>query len=103
MLIKQKIVKIGYVAPTYFMMYRCDKCGTEFPEINGNIMCNGHKITKCPWCRKNIQSAFITHTKISYKPKTTDYYDDSQYSKLEINTVEKYRKNKKIKKECESN
>jgi len=50
-MIKQKgIMRIGYVAPSYYMMYECDQCGTIFPEINGNIMCNGHKITKCPCC-----------------------------------------------------
>ena len=52
-MISLRIKKIGYVAPTYFMMHKCEQCGTEFPEINGIIMCNGHKITNCPWCRKN--------------------------------------------------
>lgn len=53
-MIKQKgIIRIGYVAPSYYTMYECEECVTRFPEINGNIMCNGHKITKCPWCRKD--------------------------------------------------
>lgn len=31
--------------------FRCVDCGTEFPEIDGSASCNGHKISRCPWCR----------------------------------------------------
>lgn len=32
--------------------FACVDCKTEYPRyFYGSIMCNGHVITKCPWCR----------------------------------------------------
>lgn len=44
------------------------------------------------------RAAFIAHTKIAYKPKGDDYYDNGQYRQLDIKTVKKYRRNENGKK-----
>jgi len=38
-----------------YLLWRCSECKTEFPEIDGKIMCNGHHIQDCPWCRKDSE------------------------------------------------
>jgi hypothetical protein len=39
---------LGFASYDY---YQCVDCGTEFPVVNGNIRCNSHHISVCPWCR----------------------------------------------------
>ena len=34
----------------------CIECQTIYPVLNGRVMCNGHKITKCPWCRPDSKA-----------------------------------------------
>jgi len=34
-----------------FEFFECNNCKTVYPEIEGQIKCNGEAITKCPWCR----------------------------------------------------
>lgn len=38
-----------------FLWFRCLDCGTTFPMIGGLIMCNGHSIAVCPWCRPDTK------------------------------------------------
>jgi len=40
--------QLGLVRYNYFA---CADCKTEFPQIGGEIRCNGHNIAQCPWCR----------------------------------------------------
>lgn len=49
----KKNAKFGYVAPSYNDVYKCLKCDTMYPKINGHIMCNGEIIEKCPFCRSD--------------------------------------------------
>ena len=44
------------------------------------------------------RAAFIAHTKIAYRPKGDDYYDNDQYKELDIKTVKKYRRKENGKK-----
>ena len=32
--------------------YGCIDCSTWYVVVNKKIRCNGHTITKCPWCRE---------------------------------------------------
>lgn len=41
--------RLGIDGPNQW--HRCITCGTEFPEIGGEIRCNGHTIDLCPFCR----------------------------------------------------
>lgn len=34
-------------------IYKCNECGTEYPVLDGKIMCNGDEIDLCPWCRED--------------------------------------------------
>lgn len=33
--------------------WTCTTCTSTYPEMNGAIRCNGHTITRCPWCRSD--------------------------------------------------
>jgi hypothetical protein len=33
-----------------YRYFRCNTCGTDYPRINLFIMCNGRRITLCPYC-----------------------------------------------------
>lgn len=35
--------------------FKCSDCVTTFPEIDGEIRCNGQHISLCPWCREDSQ------------------------------------------------
>lgn len=48
-----KNLSFGWQVPTYLEVAICKDCKTEYIIHNNNIMCNGHKITKCPWCRED--------------------------------------------------
>lgn len=45
--------KIGIIHGYEF--FKCKDCKTIYPKINGVIMCNGHYIVKCPWCREDSE------------------------------------------------
>lgn len=34
-----------------YRWWKCSRCGTQYPEILGEIRCNSHTIEKCPWCK----------------------------------------------------
>jgi len=37
----------------HYVHFECEDCGTRYPEINNAVICNGHRIVLCPWCRKD--------------------------------------------------
>jgi len=48
-----KLIEIGI--KTYglqkYNFFECEDCKTIYPEMCGKIICNGHIIDQCPWCR----------------------------------------------------
>lgn len=36
--------------------YACVDCDTLFPIVGGEVMCNGHAINLCPWCRCDLKA-----------------------------------------------
>jgi hypothetical protein len=46
---EQAYCYLGLLGPWDY--YKCANCSTSFPEIDGEIRCNGHAIELCPWCR----------------------------------------------------
>lgn len=53
-----RLVSIGHHNLGIYFSYewwRCVDCGTEFPEIDLAIRCNGYRISRCPWCKPDSQ------------------------------------------------
>ena len=38
-----------------FDWYECDDCETLFRTEGGQMRCNGHVISVCPWCRPDSE------------------------------------------------
>ena len=48
-------MKTGKLIFTGNFHYKCIDCETIFPVIGLSIKCNGHNISKCPWCRADTE------------------------------------------------
>ena len=46
-----KLKYLGKIRNGYYV--ECVDCETRFPDIDGEIKCNGCSIYKCPWCRED--------------------------------------------------
>lgn len=42
--------KVGY---DLIKFWRCQDCQERYPELKGQIRCNGVTIDFCPWCRED--------------------------------------------------
>lgn len=38
----------------WFWFWTCSECETKFIEIDNQIMCNGQRITVCPYCKNKV-------------------------------------------------
>jgi hypothetical protein len=80
-----------------FIDFKDSECEKLTSTLTGKIKKDVVRIANILVKNTYQRAAFIAHTKIAYKPKGKDHYDNSQYhQRHQISHGKKYRKKRRI-------